>query len=57
MNASRTIGLLGHEVTYIGPDKKPVSGTVESVNTSGASATISVGGNAGIDPTKVTEVR
>jgi flagellar basal-body rod modification protein FlgD len=57
MNDSRTIGLLGHEVTYIGPDKKPVSGTVESVNTSGTSAKITVGGIAGVDPTKVTEVR
>jgi flagellar basal-body rod modification protein FlgD len=57
MNDSRTIGLLGHEVTYTGPDKKPVTGKVESVNTSGASAKITIGGIAGIDPTTVTEVR
>jgi flagellar basal-body rod modification protein FlgD len=57
MTKSQTVGLLGHEVSYIGPDKTKVTGTVESVNTSGAAATITVGGKAGIDPTKVTEVR
>jgi flagellar basal-body rod modification protein FlgD len=57
MTKSQTVGLLGHEVSYIGPDKTKVTGTVESVNTSGTSATITVGGKAGIDPTKVTEVR
>jgi flagellar basal-body rod modification protein FlgD len=54
---SQTVGLLGHTVSYIGPDKTKVTGTVESVNTSGATATITVDGKAGIDPTKVTEVR
>jgi flagellar basal-body rod modification protein FlgD len=57
MTKSQTVGLLGHEVSYIGPDKTKVTGTVESVNTSGATATITVDGKAGIDPTKVTEVR
>jgi flagellar basal-body rod modification protein FlgD len=57
MNKSQTVGLLGHTVSYIGPDKTKVTGTVESVNTSGSSATITVNGKGGIDPTKVTEVR
>ena len=57
MNDSRTVGLIGHQVTYTGVDKTPVTGTVESVNVSGKTPTITVGGNAGIDPTKVTEVR
>jgi flagellar basal-body rod modification protein FlgD len=57
MNKSQTVGLLGHTVSYIGPDKTKVTGTVESVNTSGSSATITVNGMGGIDPTKVTEVR
>jgi flagellar basal-body rod modification protein FlgD len=57
MNDSRTVGLLGHEVTYIGADKTPVTGTVESVNVSGKSPTITIDGKAGIDPAKVTEVR
>ena len=57
MNDSRTVGLLGHEVTYIGADKTPVTGTVESVNVSGKSPTITIDGNAGIDPARVTEVR
>ena len=57
MNKSQTVGLLGHEVSYIGPDKTKVTGTVESVNVAGKAPTISVGGQAGIDPTTVTEVR
>jgi flagellar basal-body rod modification protein FlgD len=57
MNDSRTVGLLGHEVTYTGADKTPVTGTVESVNVSGKTPTITINGQAGIDPTKVTEVR
>jgi flagellar basal-body rod modification protein FlgD len=57
MNKSQTVGLLGHTVSYIGPDKTKLTGTVESVNTSGSSATITVNGTGGIDPTKVTEVR
>ena len=57
MNDSRTVGLLGHEVTYIGADKTPVTGKVESVNVTGKTPTITIDGRAGIDPTKVTEVR
>jgi hypothetical protein len=57
MNDSRTVGMLGHTVTYIGADKAPVTGTVESVNTSGKTPTITVAGKTGVDPTKVTEIR
>ena len=56
-NEAQTVGLLGHQVTYIGADKTPVTGAVESVSTGGKTPTITVGGTAGIDPTKVTEVR
>ena len=57
MNDSRTVGMLGHTVTYVGVDKAPVTGTVESINTSGKTPTITVAGQTGIDPTKVTEIR
>jgi flagellar basal-body rod modification protein FlgD len=57
MNDSRTVGMLGHTVTYVGADKAPVTGTVESINTSGKTPTITVAGQTGIDPTKVTEIR
>ena len=57
MTKSQTVGLLGHTVSYIGPDKTKVTGIVDSVNTSGTAATITVGGTPGVDPTKVTEVR
>jgi flagellar basal-body rod modification protein FlgD len=56
-NEAQTVGLLGHTVTYVGADKTPVTGTVDAVNVSGRTPTISVGGQAGIDPSTVTEVR
>jgi flagellar basal-body rod modification protein FlgD len=57
MNETHTVGLLGHQVTYLDAEKKQVTGTVESVNVGGKTPTITVGGTAGIDPTKVSDVR
>src|SRR3954449_13308990 len=57
MNESQTVGLIGHQVSYIGADKATVTGTVESVNLGGKKPTITVGGTAGIDPTTVNDVR
>jgi flagellar basal-body rod modification protein FlgD len=57
MSESQTVGLLGRTVSYIGADKTVVTGTVESVDISGKSPTITVGGKAGIDPATVNQVR
>jgi flagellar basal-body rod modification protein FlgD len=56
-NEAQTVGLLGHQVTYIGTDGAPATGTVDSVDVAGKTPTISVGGKAGIDPAAVSEVR
>jgi flagellar basal-body rod modification protein FlgD len=54
---SSTVGLIGRTVTYTGADKATVTGTVESVDTSGQTPKITIGGKPGIDPAKVTQVR
>ena len=53
---SRTVALLGHTVSYLGDDGLPASGVVEKVDVSGKTPTVTVGGTAGIDPARVTEV-
>ena len=54
---SRAEALLGRAVTYAGTDGLPVSGTVENVDLSGDTPTLTVSGVAGIDPAKLSEVR
>lgn len=57
LTTSSAVGLIGRTVTYTGADKQPVTGTVERVATSkDGVSTITVGGVAGIDPSKITEV-
>jgi flagellar basal-body rod modification protein FlgD len=53
---SNAVGLIGRTVTYTGADKQPVTGTVESVSTKDGKTVLTVGGVAGIDPTKITQV-
>jgi flagellar basal-body rod modification protein FlgD len=58
LSLTQNVGLLGHTVTYTGTDGASVTGTVDGLdlNKDGA-ATLSVGGQAGVDPTAVTSVR
>jgi flagellar basal-body rod modification protein FlgD len=56
LNTSSAVGLIGRTVTYLSGENL-VSGTVEKVATSkDGVASITVGGIAGIDPSKITEV-
>jgi flagellar basal-body rod modification protein FlgD len=54
---SSTIALIGHSVTYSDDQGNPVQGRVETVQTAGSKVTLTIDGTAGIDPTKVIEVR
>jgi flagellar basal-body rod modification protein FlgD len=51
-----TIALLGKTVGYVGADGLPATGTVSRVDVTGATPTITVGGQDGIDPNTVTTV-
>jgi flagellar basal-body rod modification protein FlgD len=58
MSLTQNIGLLGHTVTYTGLDGTAVSGTVDGMNLAqDGSATLSVAGQTGVDPTSITSVR
>jgi flagellar basal-body rod modification protein FlgD len=58
MSVTQNIGLLGHDVTYTKADGTTATGTVDGLDlTSDGAATLSVAGQAGIDPTTVTSVR
>jgi flagellar basal-body rod modification protein FlgD len=54
---SSTRGLIGHTVTYSKEDGTSGEGVVESVQTVGGKATLTIGGKGGIDPATVLEVR
>jgi flagellar basal-body rod modification protein FlgD len=57
MSLTQNVGLLGHDVTYTKADGTSGSGAVDGLQLkSDGSATLSVGGQAGIDPTTVTTV-
>src|SRR4051795_8501834 len=57
MSLTQNIGLLGHDVTYTKADGSSTSGAVDGLQLqSDGTATLSVGGQAGIDPTTVTTV-
>ncbi|WP_053226630.1 flagellar hook assembly protein FlgD [Solirubrobacter soli] len=57
LNTSSAVGLIGRTVTYIDASDQLQTGKVEKVATSkDGVATITVGGIAGIDPSKITEV-
>jgi flagellar basal-body rod modification protein FlgD len=57
LNTSSAVGLIGRTVTYLDSSDQLKTGKVEKVATSkDGVATITVGGLAGIDPSKITEV-
>jgi flagellar basal-body rod modification protein FlgD len=57
LTTSSAVGLIGRTVTYTDSNDQSVTGKVERVATSkDGVATITVGGVAGIDPSKITEV-
>jgi flagellar basal-body rod modification protein FlgD len=52
------LGLIGRTVTYYDGDDNPVSGVVEQVDmASDGKATLTIAGQAGIDATRVTQVK
>src|SRR3954467_652243 len=54
MSLTQNVGLLGHAVTYKAADGTSASGTVDGLDLAkDGSATLSVGGATGIDPTAV----
>src|SRR3954451_16573021 len=57
MSLTQNVGLLGHDVTYTKADGSSPSGAVDGLQIKAdGSATLSVGGQVGIDPTTVTTV-
>ncbi|HVO54560.1 MAG TPA: flagellar hook capping FlgD N-terminal domain-containing protein [Solirubrobacterales bacterium] len=55
--ANQSLALIGHEVTYTKADGSSGEGKVEKVNFDGEGFTLTIGGEAGIAPGLVTEVR
>jgi flagellar basal-body rod modification protein FlgD len=52
-----TINLIGRNVSYSQDDGSTAVGTVETVQTAGGKVSMTINGQAGIDPDKVLEVR
>ena len=58
LSLTQNVGLLGHTVTYTGTDGTAVSGTVDGLSLAkDGTATLSVAGQTGVDPTSITSVR
>jgi flagellar basal-body rod modification protein FlgD len=58
LSLTQNVGLLGHTVTYTGADGKAVSGTVDGLDLGqDGTTTLSVAGQAGVDPSGITSVR
>ena len=57
LNRNGTLSLIGRTVTYIDEVGGSHSGVVQTVDMTGDKATLTVGGVAGIDATKVTQVK
>ena len=58
LTLAQNVGLLGHTVTYTGADGTAVSGAVDGLQIAKDGKTsLSVAGQAGVDPTAVTSVR
>jgi flagellar basal-body rod modification protein FlgD len=55
--SDQSIALIGHQVTFTKADGTKAEGEVEKVDFSGESFTLTIGGEAGIAPGTVTEVR
>jgi|tagenome__1003787_1003787.scaffolds.fasta_scaffold19889085_2 flagellar basal-body rod modification protein FlgD len=54
---ARAEALIGRSVTYLDDHNAAVSGTVDKVSLAGDTATLTIGGVPGIDPSALTEVR
>lgn len=57
MQAQRSVGLIGHSVTYLDGNDIPTEGVVDKVQIVEGVARLTIGGRDGIDPSAVTEVR
>jgi len=58
MTLTQNVGLLGHDVTYTKADGTSGTGKVDGLDLAAdGAATLSVAGQAGVDPTTVTSVR
>src|SRR3954453_6832340 len=58
MSMTQNVGLLGHNVSYLGSDGTLLSGQVDGLDISAdGSAKLSVAGQTGVDPTAITSVR
>lgn len=55
--SDQSIALIGHQVTYTKADGTTAEGTVEKVDFTGESFNLTIGGEAGIVPGAVSEVR
>jgi flagellar basal-body rod modification protein FlgD len=55
--ALQSVGLIGRTATYLDADGNPVTGTVDAVDLAGGTPTLTIAGIAGIDPTRVSQVR
>jgi flagellar basal-body rod modification protein FlgD len=53
---SGAVQLIGHEVSYTNSLGQPARGTVEGVQRSDAGVTVTVGGQTGVELSKVTQV-
>jgi len=57
LNMNGTLALIGHTVTYLDETGAEHSGVVETVNVADGKASLTVGGVAGIDAGRVTQVK
>ena len=57
LNRNGTLSLIGHTVTYLDETGASHEGVVQTVDMAGDIATLTVNGVAGIDATKVTQVK
>ena len=58
MSLTQNVGLLGHDVTYTDTKGNVLTGAVDGLNLkSDGTATLSVAGQTGVDPTSITSVR
>jgi flagellar basal-body rod modification protein FlgD len=55
--SNQSIALIGHQVTYTKADGTSAEGEVEKVDFSGDAFTLTIGGESGIVPGTVTQVR
>lgn len=54
---AQAVQLIGHKVSYLSPSTgATVEGDVQSAEISSTGATLTIGGEAGVDPSQITEV-